>query len=81
MPGGRLIHEDRRRIAAWLGEGLGYAEIGRRLDRPTSTISREVGRNVASGTYQPARAQHAADQRARRRKPTRPACQTPPSLP
>ncbi|HJP75895.1 MAG TPA: helix-turn-helix domain-containing protein [Pseudonocardiaceae bacterium] len=77
MPGGRLTHEDRRRVAAWLGEGLGYAEIGRRLDRPTSTISREVARNVASGDYQPARAQHAAEQRARRRKPARPAPDSP----
>lgn len=73
MPGGRLTHEDRRRIAAWLGEGLGYAEIGRRLDRPTSTISREVARNAVSGDYLPARAQQSSEQRAHRRKLTRPA--------
>ncbi len=73
MPGGRLTHEDRRRIAAWLAEGLGYAEIGRRLDRPTSTISREVTRNGTAGDYLPARAQQAAEHRARRRKRTRPA--------
>ena len=45
MPGGRLTQEDRRRIAAWLTEGLSHAEIGRRLSRPTSTITREVNRN------------------------------------
>ncbi|TVT34384.1 helix-turn-helix domain-containing protein [Amycolatopsis rhizosphaerae] len=73
MPGGRLTHEDRRRIAAWLADGLGYAEIGRRLGRPTSTISREVARNGASGDYLAERAQQAAGHRARRRRTARPA--------
>ncbi|MES4907320.1 MULTISPECIES: helix-turn-helix domain-containing protein [unclassified Streptomyces] len=73
MPGGRLTHEDRRRIAAWLAEGLGYAEIGRRLGRPTSTISREVARNSASGDYAADHAQRVSDHRARRQKPARPA--------
>ncbi|WP_067470975.1 GbsR/MarR family transcriptional regulator [Nocardia amamiensis] len=72
MPGGRLTHEDRRQIAAWLADGLGYAEIGRRLGRPTSTISREVARNCASGAYLADDAQQAAGHRARRRKPARP---------
>ncbi|MEU4700770.1 helix-turn-helix domain-containing protein [Nonomuraea dietziae] len=69
MPGGRLTHEDRRQIAIWLTEGLGYAEIARRLGRPTSTISREVARNSARGGYLADRAQQAAGQRARRRGP------------
>lgn len=73
MPGGRLTHEDRRQIAAWLADGLGYAEIGRRLGRPTSTISREVARNGTPGDYLPDHAQQAAGHRARRRKPPRPA--------
>ncbi|WP_458090663.1 helix-turn-helix domain-containing protein [Streptomyces malaysiensis] len=73
MPGGRLTHEDRRRIAAWLAEGLGYAEIGRRLGRPTSTISREVARNGASGDYAADHAQRVSGHRARGRKPARPA--------
>ncbi|MEU5609302.1 helix-turn-helix domain-containing protein [Streptomyces sparsogenes] len=73
MPGGRLTHEDRRRIAAWLAEGLGFAEIGRRLGRPTSTISREVARNSASGEYVADHAQRVSDHRARRHKPARPA--------
>ncbi|WP_345149374.1 GbsR/MarR family transcriptional regulator [Nonomuraea rubra] len=71
MPGGRLTHEHRRQIASWLADGLGYAEIARRLGRPTSTISREVARNSASGAYLADRAQQAAGQRARRRRPVR----------
>ncbi len=71
VPGGRLTHEDRRRIAAWLADGLGYAEIGRRLGRPTSTISREVARNGAPGDYLADHAQQVAGHHARRRKPPR----------
>lgn len=67
MPGGRLTHEDRRQIALWLAEGLGYAEIARRLGRPTSTISREVARNSAPSGYLADRAQQVAGRRARRR--------------
>jgi predicted transcriptional regulator len=70
MPGGRLTHEDRQQIATWLSDGLGYAEIGRRLGRPTSTISREVARN-GIGDYIAEHAQQAAGQRARRRRPPR----------
>jgi DNA-binding MarR family transcriptional regulator len=68
MPGARLTHEDRRQIAAWMADGLGYAEIARRLGRPTSTISREVARNGEPGHYLPDRAQHAAARRGRRRR-------------
>jgi len=67
MPGGRLTQEDRRRIAAWLAEGLSHAEIGRRLSRPTSTITREVSRNRGPAGYQAEQAQRATRQRARRR--------------
>src|SRR5215469_9703107 len=67
MPGGRLTQEDRRRIAAWLAEGLSHAEMGRRLSRPTSTITREVNRNRGPAGYQAEQAQRATRQRARRR--------------
>ena len=67
MPGGRLTQEDRRRIAAGLSEGLSQAEIGRRLSRPTSTITREVNRNRGPAGYQAERAQRATRQRAHRR--------------
>lgn len=45
MPGGRLTQQERQQIALGLGDGLAYAEIARRLERPTSTITREVMRN------------------------------------
>ncbi|MER7171405.1 GbsR/MarR family transcriptional regulator [Streptomyces mesophilus] len=74
MPGGRLTDEDRRQIADWLAEGLAYAEIARRLGRPTSTVSREVARNGApSGAYLADHARESAGQRARRRRPAGPA--------
>ncbi|MDF5754166.1 helix-turn-helix domain-containing protein [Spongiactinospora sp. TRM90649] len=66
MPGGRLTHEDRRLIAGWLAEGLGYAEMARRLSRPTSTITREVGRNGGPGGYLADQAQETTARRARR---------------
>jgi DNA-binding IclR family transcriptional regulator len=72
MPGGRLTHEDRRLIAVGLTEGRGYAEIARQLDRPTSTVSREVLRNGGPAGYRADHAHHATAHRARR-KPTLPA--------
>ncbi|WP_367039562.1 MarR family transcriptional regulator [Streptomyces sp. Je 1-332] len=67
MPGGRLTHEDRRQIGAGLAEGLGYAEIARRMARPTSTISREVARNGGPERYRVDHAHLATGRRARRR--------------
>lgn len=69
MPGVRLTEQDRRDIADGLRQGLGYAEIARRLNRPTSTISREVRRNGGFGRYRPGPAQQATVRRARRRRP------------
>lgn len=40
MPGGRLTQQERRQIALGLADSLPYAEIARRLDRPTSTVTR-----------------------------------------
>ncbi|MER7504231.1 helix-turn-helix domain-containing protein [Nonomuraea pusilla] len=68
MPGGRLTHEDRRKIATWLADGLEYAEMGRRLGRPTSTVTREVARNGGPADYLADRAQQGAERRARRRR-------------
>jgi hypothetical protein len=76
MPGGRLTQEDRRRIGDWLAEGLSHAEIGRRLSRPTSTITREVNRNRGPAGYQADQAQRATRQRARRRNTVPPAPET-----
>ncbi|WP_084956522.1 GbsR/MarR family transcriptional regulator [Thermoactinospora rubra] len=69
MPGGRLTFEERGLIAEGLREGLGYAEIARRLQRPTSTVSREVGRNGGRSAYRPEQAQRASRERARRAGP------------
>ncbi|WP_405096458.1 helix-turn-helix domain-containing protein [Micromonospora sp. NBC_01412] len=67
-----MTQQDRQRIAAGLAGGLSYAEIARRLDRPTSTISREVGRNGGPGGYQPQQAHRVTAQRARRGTPAPP---------
>ncbi|MEC3917027.1 GbsR/MarR family transcriptional regulator [Nocardia sp. CDC160] len=69
MPGGRLSQEDRRLIAAGLSHGLGYADIARQLNRPTSTVSREVTRNGGPGRYRAEVAQAATVVRSRRRAP------------
>lgn len=73
MPGGRLTREDRELIAAGLADGQGYAEIARRLARPTSTISREVARNGGIEGYRADHAQRDTGRRAKRRAPVRPA--------
>ncbi|MFD9357878.1 helix-turn-helix domain-containing protein [Streptomyces sp. NPDC060031] len=72
MPGGRLTQRERQHIAAGLAGKLSYAEIARRLDRPTSTISREIARNGGPGGYRPQQAQLATVQRAQRGTPAPP---------
>ncbi|GAA2291890.1 helix-turn-helix domain-containing protein [Nonomuraea roseoviolacea subsp. roseoviolacea] len=69
MPGGRLTHQDRRRIADGLAEGLSHTEIAARLNRPLSTITREVARNGGRDGYQADEAHQATRQRARRSQP------------
>ncbi|MGC5168076.1 helix-turn-helix domain-containing protein [Luteimicrobium sp. DT211] len=68
MPGGRLTRQERQRIVLGLAEDLSYAEIARRLERPTSTITREVMRNGGPHAYRADLAQHATERRARRRR-------------
>ncbi len=67
-----MTQQERQRIAAGLADGLPYAEIARRLERPTSTISREVGRNGGPSGYRPQHAHRATAQRARRGTPSPP---------
>ncbi|MFG2402562.1 helix-turn-helix domain-containing protein [Streptomyces lydicus] len=67
MPGRRLTRADRQQIAAGLAQRLNYADIARRLDRPTSTVSREVARNGGPARYRAELAQLATTHRARRR--------------
>ncbi|MEV8609439.1 helix-turn-helix domain-containing protein [Amycolatopsis sp. NPDC051373] len=70
MPGGRLTQQERQQIALGLADSLAYAEIARRLDRPTSTITREVMRNGGPTSYRADLAHHATEHRTRRRKKT-----------
>ena len=67
MPGGRLTQQERQQIALGLADGLAYAEIARRLDRPTSTITREVMRNGGPTGYRADLAHRATEHRAQRR--------------
>ncbi|MDQ0846187.1 helix-turn-helix domain-containing protein [Streptomyces sp. V1I6] len=72
MPGGRLTQEERQQIALGLADGLAYAEIARRLDRPTSTITREVMRNGGPTTYRADLAHRATERRTHRRRQAAP---------
>lgn len=68
MPGGRLTQQERQQIALGLADGLAYAEIARRLDRPTSTITREVTRNGGPTAYRADLAHRATERRTHRRR-------------
>ncbi|MCM1972735.1 MULTISPECIES: helix-turn-helix domain-containing protein [Streptomyces] len=72
MPGGRLTQAERQQIALGLADGLAYAEIARRLERPTSTVTREVMRNGGPTGYRADLAQRATERRAHRRRQTAP---------
>jgi DNA-binding transcriptional regulator GbsR (MarR family) len=72
MPGGRLTQQDRQQIASGLADGLPNAQIARRIDRPTSTITREVMRNGGPTAYRPDLAHRATERRTRRRRETTP---------
>ena len=72
MPGGRLTQQERQQIALGLADGLAYAEIARRIDRPTSTITREVMRNGGPTAYRADLAHRATERRAHRRRQAAP---------
>ncbi|MFF4402687.1 helix-turn-helix domain-containing protein [Streptomyces sp. NPDC001480] len=72
MPGGRLTQQERQQIAVGLADGLAYAEIARRLERPTSTVTREVMRNGGPTGYRADLAQRATQQRTQRRRQAAP---------
>ncbi|MEV7687642.1 helix-turn-helix domain-containing protein [Streptomyces bungoensis] len=79
MPGGRLTQQERQQIALGLGDGLPYAEIARRIDRPTSTVTREVMRNGGPTAYRADLAHRATERRAHRRRQAAPrAAEAPP---
>lgn len=68
MPGGRLTQQERQKIALGLAEGLAYAQIARGLDRPTSTVTREVMRNGGPTAYRADLAHRATEHRTHRRR-------------
>lgn len=72
MPGGRLTQAERQQIALGLADGLAYAEIARRMHRPTSTITRELTRNGGPTAYRADLAHRATERRARRRRQAAP---------
>ncbi|MHA7959051.1 helix-turn-helix domain-containing protein [Streptomyces sp. L500] len=79
MPGGRLTQQERQQIALGLADGLAYAEIARRLDRPTSTVTREVMRNGGPTDYRADLAHRATERRAHRRRQPAPRGERAPS--
>ena len=68
MPGGRLTQQERQQIALGLADSLAYAEIARRLDRPTSTVTREVMRNGGPTAYRADLAHRATERRTHQRR-------------
>jgi len=70
-----LSREDREEVSRGLAAGDSFAAMARRLGRPTSTISREVGRHGGPATYRAVPADQAAWWRASRPKPCKLATQ------
>ncbi|WP_432082806.1 helix-turn-helix domain-containing protein [Streptomyces sp. WAC 04229] len=80
MPGGRLTEQERQQIALGVADGLAYAEIARRLDRPTSTVTREIMRNGGPTAYRADLAHRATERRAHRRRQPAPRAVEAPSV-
>ena len=68
VTGRYLSVAEREEIALGLARRESYRQIGRRLGRPASTISREAARNRGGRGYRAVAAQAAAEMRARRPK-------------
>jgi DNA-binding transcriptional ArsR family regulator len=68
VSGSRLTQQERQQIARGLADDLPYAEIARRLDRPTSTVTREVMRNGGPNGYRADLAHLATERRAHQPK-------------
>ena len=56
----------RETIGLGVARSEGFAEIARRMGRPTSTIAREVNRSGGRDDYRPSTAQRATKARAAR---------------
>jgi IS30 family transposase len=68
VSGRYLSLAEREEIAVGLARGESYREIGARIGRAASTVSREVARNGPRERYRGLRAQALAERRARRPK-------------
>jgi transposase, IS30 family len=68
VSGRYLSLAEREEIAIGLARGESYRQIGARIGRPASTVSREVARNGPAGRYRAVRAQALAELRGRRPK-------------
>ncbi|NML29193.1 helix-turn-helix domain-containing protein, partial [Zoogloea dura] len=62
----QLSMDERNQIHRCSNEGLSLRAIARRLNRPTSAVSREVARNTIGKSYDAARAERAMLARRRR---------------
>jgi IS30 family transposase len=65
---GHLTLADREEISRGIAAGLSARTIARRIDRPSSTVSREIARNGGRDAYRALVADAAAFERARRPK-------------
>lgn len=71
-PEGRFLSmRERELIARWSAEGESMREVGRRLGRAASTISRELRRGSGPDGYRPSASHDRACRARRRRRPLR----------
>jgi IS30 family transposase len=68
---GHLTLEEREEISRGIATGLSARMIAGRIDRPSSTVSREIARNGGRDAYRALVADAAAFERARRPKPSK----------
>ena len=68
---GHLSLDEREEISRGIAAGLSARAIAGRINRPSSTVSREIARNGGRDAYRAVVADAAAFQRARRPKPSK----------
>ena len=68
---GHLSLDEREEISRGIAAGLSARAIAGRINRPSSTVSREIARNGGRDAYRAVVADAAAFERARRPKPSK----------